>query len=210
MKIVNLRALDPTSNLPLFLDRKCQSCELFFPFKILFAKDSKDASHFVMNNFFAFFKGLQLHGLPASHLGPAFRPFAVPSPQDLSLQWKAMCEGGGPGNTTHFCLSCAITLTTRGTPAQEMYRCAHCVRLGIDLCYDHTVCDKEVLAQLKANMMATVTEDIGVHYNKFDKIKLNSQLLVSDFVGNASLSKHLKFDTTGKDKDAIAAYNQSF
>ena len=208
MKMVDSRALDPTSNLPLFLNRKYQSRELCFPFKILFAKDSKKAYHDVMKNFFAFFNGLRLHGLPASDLGPAFRPFAVPSPQDLSSQWKAMCEGGGSGNTTHFCPSCAVTSTTRGTPAQEKYRCARCVRLGIDLCYDHTVCDKEALAQLKADMMATVTEDIGVHYEKFDKIKLNSRLLVSDFVGDASSSKHLKFDTTGKDEDVIAAYNQ--
>ena len=54
MKMVDLRALDPTSNLPLFLNQKYQSRKLCFTFKILFAKDSKAAYHDVMKFFLRF------------------------------------------------------------------------------------------------------------------------------------------------------------
>ena len=89
--------------------------------------------------------------------GPAYRPFNVMSPQDMSSQWKFLCVGGSSANSTYFCDCCLIHRDSRGTPARDADRCARCIHWERQNCYDHEVRDTTALDQMRTELMTRVT-----------------------------------------------------
>ena len=98
IKIVDPRAVDPISGIPIGLDgsKKLQSRELCIPFKIVLAKDNKNLYDTQFTDFFAFFKliGEEDHG--------CFKKFNIVSPQDCLSFWKTLKRGGACRNKTEF------------------------------------------------------------------------------------------------------------
>ena len=100
IKIVDKRACDPITGAPLFVasdgstNQSVQSREFCFSIKILLASDSKDLYKNEFTEFFKFFEDIGRNGLAGSEHGPAFKPFKIVSPQDMSSFWKSLGSGG--------------------------------------------------------------------------------------------------------------------
>ena len=93
IKIIDPRAIDPMSKLPIGLDgsRKVQSRELCIPFKIVLTRDTKALYTEEFKEFFDYFADVAANGLPAEGI----QPLEVSSPQDMSSFWKCLKRGGG-------------------------------------------------------------------------------------------------------------------
>jgi hypothetical protein len=212
MKIMDARALDPTTKKPVFLNKEkggYQSRDLCFPFKILFAKDTKETYRTVMNDFFAFFTQLEKVGLPESEYGPAMRPFRVWSPQDMASQWKSLGMGGSSFTTRLFCACCNLENHRRGTSALGVDRCSRCQSRGIVECFDQPVCDQAFLTESQENLIKDVNTTLEVTYAKVDQIRKQSKLKTDpELVNKENDSKHIDFELNGKKEDNIAEYSQ--
>jgi hypothetical protein len=100
IKILDPRAIDPISHLPIGLEgsKKVQSRDLCFPFKVLLIRDTKTLYQEHFKDFFDVFSKLNLEG--GFELGN--NPISVSSPQDMSSMWKALGWDGGCKVKTFF------------------------------------------------------------------------------------------------------------
>jgi hypothetical protein len=126
IKILDPRAIDPISHLPIGLDgsKKVQSRDLCFPFKMMLTRDTKTLYHEHFKDFFDFFARLNREGLP--ELG--IQPIMVSSPQDMSSMWKALGWAGGCKVKTFFCYCCAMT--SKESATARKVQCPSCVEKG--------------------------------------------------------------------------------
>jgi hypothetical protein len=85
-----------------------QSADHCFPSAIVSAPESRQLVTEHFREFFDFFAMLKSTGLPATARGdePAFKPFTVICPADLSFQQKITGFGGGCKIMKHFCICC--------------------------------------------------------------------------------------------------------
>jgi len=75
-----------------------QSSEVCCVMIIADAVDSKDIYMDVFKEYYDWGESIRLHGLPASELGPALRPFSVLFCNDLKRTWYLTGKGCGCKN----------------------------------------------------------------------------------------------------------------
>jgi hypothetical protein len=113
IKIVDPRAVDPQTGIPLLISGKFQSRELSFPCRLAFTKDSKETYKECFGSFFEVMNGKQLV-IPVTDTEPELSNFDVSSCQDLSSGWKTTLLGGGCKSTEYFCPQCMCSRKTIG------------------------------------------------------------------------------------------------
>jgi hypothetical protein len=79
-----------------------QSSEVCCVMIIADAVDSKDIYMDVFKEYYDWGESIRLHGLPASELGPALRPFSVLFCNDLKRTWYLTGKGCGCKNKKKF------------------------------------------------------------------------------------------------------------
>jgi hypothetical protein len=104
IKITDERGVHPVTKQPFSmvnedLDEtyflKVQSSEVCCVMIIADAVDSKEIYTDVFKEYYDWGESIRLHGLPASELGPALRPFSVVFSNDLKGTWYLTGKGGG-------------------------------------------------------------------------------------------------------------------
>jgi hypothetical protein len=148
IKILDPRAIDPMTNLPIGLagSKKVQSRDLCFPFKMILTRDTKSLYQEHFKDFFDFFSRLNREGLP--QLG--IYPIMVSSPQDMSSMWKALGRGGGCKVKTFFCYCCAMT--SKESATQRKIKCPSCVLSGRQKCFHSDTGDVATLHRLNLDL----------------------------------------------------------
>jgi hypothetical protein len=126
IKIVDPRAVDPQTGIPLLISGKFQSRELSFPCRLAFAKDSKESYKECFGTFFEVMNGKRLV-IPATDTEPELSNFDVSSCQDLSSGWKTTALGGGCKSTEYFCPQCMCSRKNIGTFKVGEHRCSICI-----------------------------------------------------------------------------------
>jgi hypothetical protein len=184
IKILDPRAIDPISHLPIGMDgsKKVQSRELCFPFKMILTRDTKSLYQEHFKDFFDFFGRLRDEGLPTHGI----RPMMVSSPQDMSSIWKAIGRGGGCKNKTFFCYCCAATSKDSAKPRK--IQCQSCIEKGRSKCYHSDMGDVSTLARLHGDLQEMTTT------HQFLQFEDTSQTL-------AELQSHLDPSQFEKEKD---------
>jgi hypothetical protein len=179
IKILDPRAIDPISHLPIGLEgsKKVQSRDLCFPFKMLLTRDTKTLYKEHFKDFFDFFSRLNLEGIP--ELGN--NPISVSSPQDMSSMWKALGRGGGCKVKTFFCYCCAVTSKDSATPRKTC--CHSCLEKGRQKCYHSDIGDESTLLRLTADLqqMTTTHQFLQFEDSSGLLLKLQSHLNPSQF-----------------------------
>jgi hypothetical protein len=179
IKILDPRAIDPISHLPIGLDgsKKVQSRDLCFPFKMILTRDTKTLYHEHFKDFFDFFARLNREGLP--ELG--IQPIMVSSPQDMSSMWKALGRGGGCKVKTFFCYCCAMT--SKECATARKVRCPSCVETGRLRCYHSETGDTATLERLRVDLdqMTTTHQFLQFDDTSGLLVKLQSHLDPSQF-----------------------------
>jgi hypothetical protein len=185
IKILDPRAIDPISHLPIGLDgsKKVQSRDLCFPFKMILTRDTKTLYHEHFKDFFDFFSRLNREGLP--ELG--IQPIMVSSPQDMSSMWKALGRGGGCKVKTFFCYCCAMT--SKESATARKIKCPSCVERGRLRCYHSETGDAATLERLNGDLEEMTTT------HQFLRFEDTSGLLLN-------LQSHLDPSQFEKEKDA--------
>jgi hypothetical protein len=83
-----------------------QSADHCYPSAIVSAPESRSLVTHHLRDFFDFYQNLRLFGLPRNGEEPAFKPFKVVIPADLSFQQKITGLGGGCKVARFFCICC--------------------------------------------------------------------------------------------------------
>ena len=105
IKIVDPRAKDPITGIPLHMSGKYQSRDLCFPAQITFGRDCKALYSDCFQSFFDYFTaGCKVE---AKFGLPELSNFRVLSPQDMSSIWKTVGLGGGCHTKEYFCYCCS-------------------------------------------------------------------------------------------------------
>jgi hypothetical protein len=126
-----------------------QSADHCFPSAIVLAPESRDLVSKGFKPFFDFFNELKANGLPAHGDEPAFKPFDVICPADLSFQQKVTGLGGACKNMKFFCTCCESNshdnwnLFHKITDPDEF--CRYCIANESDSCCHRAVNDKAEL-----------------------------------------------------------------
>lgn len=130
VKIVDPRAKDPLTGVPLVAQGLFQSRNLCFPSQITFGGDCKDLCTCCFGNFLECFNaGLTV---PGGFGLPELSNFLLTSPQDLSSLWKTVGLGGGSFSACHFCHVCMCLNGDIALWKEGSKRCGRCSRLDID------------------------------------------------------------------------------
>jgi len=104
IKITDERGVHPVTKQPFSMVNedsdetyflKVQSSEVCCVMIIADAVDSKEIYTDVFKEYYDWGESIRLHGLPASELGPALRPFSVVFSNDLKGTWYLTGKGGG-------------------------------------------------------------------------------------------------------------------
>jgi hypothetical protein len=119
VKMIDPRCSDPITKQLFFLTtttneddiqvntyNNVQSADHCFPSAIVSAPESRGLVTHHLREFFDFYHNLRLFGLPRNGDEPAFKPFDVVTPADLSFQQKLTGLGGGCKVARFFCICC--------------------------------------------------------------------------------------------------------
>jgi hypothetical protein len=171
IKILDPRAIDPISHLPIGLQgsKKVQSRDLCFPFKMILTRDTKTLYQEQFKDFFDFFSRLNQEGIP--ELGS--NPIMVSSPQDMSSMWKALGRGGGCKVKTYFCYCCAMTSKESATPRK--ISCQSCMDRGRKKCYHTDTGDAATLQRLNIDLQQMTTTHQFLQFEDTSGVLLNLQ-----------------------------------
>jgi hypothetical protein len=176
IKIVDPRACDPVSGIPIGIAGLFQSRELCFPIQIVFGKDCKNLYTYCFGLFHGKFNG----GLvmpPAIDGCPELSNFQVISPQDMSSIWKTTGLGQGCYNKKQFCYCCMCTNEFISVCKKTGdSRCDLCCKFEIDRCFCHPVNDSVHLHQLSAMLELHVQAALDDGFSKLDYIAAKSKL----------------------------------
>jgi hypothetical protein len=102
IKIVDPRAVDPSTGNLLGIQGKFQSRDLSFVSQLAFVKDCKQTYKDCFGVFFSVFNGGQFV-IPETDNEPELSNFEITSCQDTSSGWKSTQLGGGCKSMNHFC-----------------------------------------------------------------------------------------------------------
>ncbi len=198
-KVLDQRAMDPNSNLPLFLDGKFQSRDNCFPAIILLARDNKEIYQTVFKRFFDFLGQLRDTGLPESAYGEALPYWNIARTEDLSSLWKTFGVGGGSGHTLLFCVWCTLANDRRGIAFTGEHRCNRCKTREINRCFCLSVEDTDHLKKEEDKIIEELSFYLAFHYEKFDLIASQSKLFSDPaHAGKEDELNHIDFCTEGK------------
>jgi hypothetical protein len=141
IKMNDPRAIEPKTGIPIGQDHSMpvQSGELYYPFKILIAKDMKELYSTCFADFFVFFKQVEERGFRDFS-----KPFNVSAPQDMSSFWKSLKKGGGCKTKILFCHCCSC-------PKSHVHLahtncCTSCITKNREKCFHYDVGDTATLA----------------------------------------------------------------
>lgn len=140
-----------------------QSADHCFPSAIVSAPESRGLVTHHLRDFFDFYKNLRLYGLPRNGEEPAFKPFDVVTPADLSFQQKITGLGGGCKVSRFFCICCESNslinhnLFHKTTDRSEF--CEFCVANRSHSCCHRPVNDAEELKKKEEWVLTELLRD---------------------------------------------------
>jgi hypothetical protein len=148
IKVVDPRAVDPLTGIPLSVTGKFQSRDLSFVCQLAFVKDCKATYTDCFEEFLTTFNQDSLV-IPSAGSHPELSNFKVSSCQDLSSGWKTTPLGGGCHTTNYFCPQCMVSQSTIAQFKTGDHRRGMCIECEILRCYCHAVCDPSMLEATK-------------------------------------------------------------
>lgn len=143
--------------------KNVQSADHCFPSAIVSAPESRGLVTNHLRDFFDFYKNLRLNGLPRNGGEPAFKPFDVITPADLSFQQKITGLGGGCKVARFFCICCESNsllnhnLFHKTTDRSEF--CEFCIANRSNSCCHRAVNDSEELERKEEWLMSELLKD---------------------------------------------------
>ena len=199
IKIVDPRAIDPSTGIPIAISGKFQSRDLCFVLQLAFMKDSKSAYKDCFADFFTTFNNGKLV-IPATDMEPELSNFEVNSCQDLSSGWKSTKLGGGCKTTNLFCCYCMVARGTECRYKMNHDRCDLCTRLGNERCFCHDVSDEGVLEGTKKRLAEYIEEALDDGYQRLDFIQKNTQMLFDENVTDKeNMTNHIDYEPVSAD-----------
>jgi hypothetical protein len=205
IKIVDPRAKNPLTDLPIGMDLLFQSRDLCFPAQIVFGKDCKQLYKDCFGQLHSRFHG----GLciPATVDCPELSNFRVISPQDMSSIWKTTGLGGGCYNKKQFCYACMCTNDLIAVPKVGNNRCDMCHRLGIQSCFCHPVNDDIHLQSMAKLLEEHVQVALDDGFQKLDYIASKSVINTNPHTANKHNNKH-HIDFVPKTDSEVTKFNE--
>jgi hypothetical protein len=188
IKVVDERAIDPLTGIPLAVSGKFQSRDLSFVCQLAFVKDSKQTYKDCFESFLCTFNSGPLV-IPSQGNDPELSNFEVSSCQDLSSGWKATTLGGGCHSTNHFCPQCMVSKNTMTTYKSGTDRCNYCQQCNLEKCYCHAVCDISVLEATKKSVKEYIERTFDYDCKRLMSIRKQSKM---NFDGGVISDKKLK------------------
>jgi hypothetical protein len=177
IKMVDRRCLDPMTKQPCFAVteeteinvevaayQNVQSVNHCFPSAIVSAPESRHLVTEHFRDFFIFFNGLRTIGLPANGNEPAFKPFEIICPADMSFQQKITGLGGPCKVMKHFCICCEsnslknFDLFYKTDDVDEL--CHFCKANEVSTCCHRAVNDEAELTRKQDWLVKTLVQDI--------------------------------------------------
>jgi hypothetical protein len=193
IKIVDPRATDPKSGIPIGIDGLFQSRDLCFPAHIVFGKDCKNLYTDCFGPFHC-----RCHGnlvIPPSIDYPIeLSNFQVIAPQDMSSIWKTVGLGGGSYNKKQLCYACMCNNDRISVFKTGDSRCDRCQQLDIRRCFCHPVNDEVFLEATARELEEHVKEALDEGFSKLDLIASKSQINGNPQAANKeSIRNHIDF-----------------
>ena len=205
IKIVDPRALDPITGIPLHVSGKYQSRDLCFPTQITFGRDCKSLYQDCFQNFFEYFNGTcKVEGKFGL---PELSNFRILSPQDMSSIWKTVGLGGGSHTKDFFCYCCSCQKRDIRLDKTNGNRCYDCKRLGVDRCFCHPVNDQSHIEELHDTLFNYTVHSLDEGYQKLAEI-INKSTIETKNSESKKLTNpnHIEFEPTNeRDSDNFKA-----
>jgi hypothetical protein len=192
IKIVDPRASNPLTGIPIGLSGLFQTRDLCYPAQIVFGKDCKSLYNDCFKPFHSRFgAGLVI---PANNTCPEFSNFQIIAPQDMSSIWKTVGLGGGCYNKKQFCYCCMCTNDLISVHKSGESRCDLCIRLEVTRCYCHPVNDEAFLQGTQRMLEQHVQSALDEGYSKLDAISAKSKISTNPQIANKeSIHNHIDF-----------------
>ena len=178
-KLVDPRAINPITGIPLAVSGLFQSRDLCFVLQLAFCKDNKQAYTVAYNDFFTTFCGDQLV-IEADEDGPELSNFDTTSCQDQMSFWKCSRLGGGCGTTNLSCPYCMCEKAKIADHKCSSDRCNTCVKVGLPKCYCHVIIDSQTLNNTEKVLENYLEEAFDAGYLKLDAIIKNTKMLFDE------------------------------
>ena len=205
IKIVDPRAKDPITGIPLHLSGKYQSRDLCFPAQITFGRDCKALYEDCFQAFFDYFNdGCKV----SAQFGlPELSNFRVLSPQDMSSIWKTVGLGGGSHSKEYFCYCCSCRKQDIRIGKVDCNRCSTCVRLLVPSCFCHEVNDETRMCELSETLESYIVNACDEGFVKLALVKKQSKILTrSSETTKLTNAKHIDFQPSNhQDSDDFKA-----
>jgi hypothetical protein len=183
IKVVDPRAVDPLTGIPLSVTGKFQSRDLSFVCQLAFVKDSKATYKDCFEEFLTTFNQQSIV-IPATATEPELSNFEVSSCQDLSSGWKTTQLGGGCHTTNYFCPQCMVSRHTMTLSKVGADRCNMCVECDISNCYCHSVCDPSMLEATRRSIEDYIDKTYDEDCKLLYKIRKQSKLSYDEGTAN--------------------------
>jgi hypothetical protein len=192
--VVDPRAVDPLTGIPLLVTGRFQSRDLSFVLQLAFVKDSKTTYKDCFENFLSTFNHQALV-IPATETDPELSNFEVSSCQDLSSGWKTTQLGGGCHTTNYFCPQCMVSRTTITSFKVVANRCDMCVQTGMDKCFCHAVCDPAMLEATRRSIQQYIDRTFDENYILLHTIRKKSKLSYEErTINNQQIQGHIDYE----------------
>jgi hypothetical protein len=205
IKIVDPRALDPTTGIPIGIAGLFQTRDLCFPLQIVFGKDCKDLYTDCFGSLHGRFNGGLV--IPPTIGCPELSNFQVISPQDMSSIWKTTGLGGGCYNKRQFCYCCMCSNDLISVSKTGDNRCGLCLKLDIGRCFCHPVNDRVFYQETALMLEQHVQSALDEGFSRLDHITANSKIntnpLTADRIRNPG---HIDFVPSGDSE--VGPFNQ--
>ena len=202
-KVVEPRAIDPLTGIPLAVSGKFQSRDLSFVAQLAFVKDYKKNYQDCFHDFLTTFNkgGLVIEGTARD---PELSNFEISSCQDLSSGWKATTPGGGSSSTNFFCPQCMVSRTTMTNFKTDNHRCSLCANCNLTKCYCHSVCDMSVLEATNRNVQEYIERTFDVECKKLYAIRKKSKLNYNMGTTNeANFKNHIEYEPKSRQEWSV-------
>jgi hypothetical protein len=192
IKIVDPRATNPVTGIPIGMSGLFQTRDLCYPAHIVFGKDCKSLYNDCFGDFFAKFHGGLV--IPPTIDCPELSNFQIVAPQDMSSIWKTTGLGGGCYNKKQFCYCCMCTNDLLSVHKEGVLRCVLCKRLSIERCYCHPVNDEAFLTDTQLILEQHVQTALDEGFSKLDDIRSKSKINTNPQIANKSNNnKHIDY-----------------
>jgi hypothetical protein len=194
VKVVDPRAIDPSTGVALAASGNFQSRDYSFVVQLAFVKDSKMAYKDCFAGFLSTFNNGRLV-IPATDRDPELSNFDISSCQDLSLGKKTTFLGGGCHSTNYFCPQCMVSRDTMTAFKSGEDRCQLCIDCNVTRCYCLPVRDPAMLETTQNSFKEYIERTFDIDCKKLQSIMKRSTIIYDDgALNNVKMKNHIDYE----------------